>query len=254
VNIEIQTICQIAKEAGKRILKIYGQADFQLEKKKDNSPLTEADRASHQLIESELKKQYPGIPILSEEGKAIPYELRKGWARFWIVDPLDGTKEFIRRNGEFTVNIALLENGIITLGVIDVPVPDIQYFAQRNQGAFRQQGAKEVESISVDPDIESRVTAVRSRSHASPEEEAYAVKVGCDEIISAGSSLKFCRVAEGLAHYYYRHGPTMEWDTAAGQVIAETAGAVVSGLRYNKTELRNGSFLVRSTEKLPDIF
>lgn len=254
MNIEIQTLRQIAGEAGKRILEIYGQADFQFERKADNSPLTEADRASHRLIESELKKQYPDIPILSEEGKAIPCEIRKQWTRFWIVDPLDGTKEFIRRNGEFTVNIALLENGIITLGVIDVPVLGIQYYAQKNQGAFRQKGASDIESISVNPNLKPGVTAVRSRSHASPEEEAYANKVGCDEILSAGSSLKFCRVAEGQAHYYYRHGPTMEWDTAAGHAIAEAAGAVVSGLQYNKSDLRNGPFLVRSSKKLPDIF
>jgi len=254
VNIEIQTISMIAREAGKQILEIYNQADFQIELKKDNSPITEADRASHRLIESELKKQYPGIPILSEEGKAISYDQRKKWSRFWIVDPLDGTKEFVRRNGEFTVNIALLENGIITLGVIDVPVFNIRYFAQKNLGAFRQQGTSEAIAISVNPEIESQIIAVRSRSHASPEEEAYADKVGSDEIISAGSSLKFCRVAEGQAHYYYRHGPTMEWDTAAGHAIAETAGAIVSGLQYNKNVLRNGPFLVRSTAKLPDIF
>lgn len=254
MNQEMHTICQIAIEAGHKILEIYNQPDFEIEHKADQSPLTAADRASHRIIETGLTSRFPDIPLLSEEGKTIPFEIRSKWSRFWVVDPLDGTKEFIKRNGEFTVNIALLEEGKVVLGVIYAPVPDTLYYAQHDQGAFRKIGQKEPESITVNQDVESAVTAVRSRSHASPEEEAYAEKVGCGEIISAGSSLKFCRVAEGQAHYYYRHGPTMEWDTAAGHAIAAGAGGVITGLQYNKQELRNGSFLVRSTTELPDIF
>jgi 3'(2'), 5'-bisphosphate nucleotidase len=250
MNADIQFVCELARKAGKRILEIYNRNDFEIEHKEDNSPLTTADRASHEFIASGLAERFPDIPILSEEGKSIPFEKRRGWSRFWVVDPLDGTKEFIKRNGEFTVNIALVEGGPV-LGVIYAPVPGILYYAF-SDGAFRQQNQSE-QPIRVAGDPQSDIIAVRSRSHASPEEEAYARKVGCTEIISAGSSLKFCRVAEGKAHFYYRHGPTMEWDTAAGHAIVAAAGGYVTGLKYNKPELRNGPFLVRCSEQLPGI-
>ena len=248
---DIQIVCEIARKAGEKILEIYGQADFEIEHKEDDSPLTAADRASHEIICSGLVRHFPDIPVLSEEGKAIAIEKRLKWSRFWVVDPLDGTKEFIKRNGEFTVNIGLVEQGTPVFGVIYAPVPDILYYAG-GSGAFRQQGQSE-RQIQVTGDLRSEIIAVRSRSHASPEEEAYAGNVGCTEIISAGSSLKFCRVAEGEAHYYYRHGPTMEWDTAAGHAIVKAAGGLVSGLKYNKPVLRNGPFLVRCSDELPDI-
>ncbi|MBN1779750.1 3'(2'),5'-bisphosphate nucleotidase CysQ, partial [bacterium] len=216
MNMDLNRICEIAKQAGEKILEIYGQDDFNIEQKEDNSPLTAADRASHAIISNALSASYPDIPLLSEEGKHMPYEERKHWHSFWVVDPLDGTKEFIKRNGEFTVNIALVTGGLPVAGVIYVPVTDVLYYARKDLGAFRRQGDGEPGIIHTDTDIRTKLIAVRSRSHASPEEEAYAGKTGCSEIISAGSSLKFCRVAEGEAHYYYRHGPTMEWDTAAG--------------------------------------
>lgn len=253
VRIDIEIINTIAIEAGKKILQIYDRPDFNIEFKKDDSPLTAADKAAHHTIAYRLGRQYPDIPLLSEEGKSISHNVRHAWPRFWLVDPLDGTKEFIKRNGEFTVNIALIENNQPVLGVIYAPVIDTLYYGIRSEGAFRQIKNKKVENISVHADMGQEIIAVRSRSHGSEEEEEYARSVGCHKIISAGSSLKFCRVAEGQAHYYYRHGPTMEWDTAAGHAIVEAAGGVVSGLTYNKNDLRNGPFLARSTDRLPDI-
>ena len=251
--IDIEIIKNIAIDAGRKILEIYNQADFDIEFKKDNSPLTAADMASHHTIAAGLGKYSPDIPLLSEEGQSIPKEVRSSWTRFWLIDPLDGTKEFIKRNGEFTVNIALIEKKRPILGVIYVPVTDTLYWGIKDEGAFRQVGSNEPEKILVNTNLDEEIIAVRSRSHASEEEEAYARQAGCQKIISAGSSLKFCRVAEGQAHYYYRHGPTMEWDTGAGHAIAEAAGGVVSGLEYNKNELRNDPFLVRCSEELPGI-
>lgn len=252
LDIDIQQLCQIAREAGERLLEIYGRDDFQIESKADYSPLTLADKASHELIKERLSVLYPDIPILSEEGKDIPYSARKDWVRFWLVDPLDGTREFIKRNGEFTVNIALIQNNHPVLGVIYAPVLKTLYWGLAGKGAWKQKDGEEAESIFVNAKIDGPVIGVGSRSHASGEESEYANKVGSREKRSIGSSLKFCLVAEGSAHYYYRHGPTMEWDTAAGQAIAEASGGRVTGLSYNKQNLLNGSFLVRSTDQLEE--
>jgi 3'(2'), 5'-bisphosphate nucleotidase len=252
-GVDIRTICQIAQEAGQKILEIYGQDNFQIESKEDNSPLTIADKVSHNLIKKRLSALYPKIPILSEEGRDISFDERRAWNRFWLVDPLDGTKEFIKRNGEFTVNIALIQNNHPVLGVIYAPVLQTLYWGAAGKGALKQNDGQETEFISVSTSLNDSIIGVGSRSHASEEEVIYAKRVGSDEKKSIGSSLKFCLVAEGSAHYYYRHGPTMEWDTAAGQAIVEAAGGIVTGLSYNKKNLLNGSFLVRSTEQLDEI-
>ncbi len=253
--IEIQNIIDTAIEAGTAIIEIYNSDDFNVEIKSDNSPLTRADITSHNLIKEKLISLYPSIPILSEEGKDISYEERKNWDRFWLVDPLDGTKEFIKKNGEFTVNIALIENNEPILGIIYAPAynndinnsssfPGVLYYGQKEIGSFKQVAGSEVIRL---PSSENKgnIKAVRSRSHASSEEEEIFRKYNVKETISVGSSLKFCIVAEGLAQIYYRHGPTNEWDVAAGYAIAKYAGADISGLSFNKQNLLNNSFLVQ---------
>lgn len=262
----LEKIIPIAVKAGETIMDIYHSADFGVEMKSDNSPLTLADRASHDIIVEGLKKEFPDIPILSEEGRDIPYEERKNWEKFWLVDPLDGTKEFIKKNDEFTVNIALIENNEAVLGVIYAPAlennseptgdsldfetPQLKsgtlYFGGTGLGAFMQFKGDKHRRISVNKDRSNGVIAVRSRSHASPEEETVFEKYGVTETISAGSSIKFCRVADGSAHLYYRHGPTNEWDVGAGYAIAKAAGAEIEGLKFNKENVLNSSFLVRS--------
>ncbi|GJM28070.1 MAG: 3'(2'),5'-bisphosphate nucleotidase CysQ [Cyclobacteriaceae bacterium] len=249
-EIQVAKIVSIAKLAGKAILNIYHHADFSkvVDFKTDNSPLTLADKAAHQVIAAELEKAYPEIPIISEEGADVPYEQRKDYQEFWLVDPLDGTKEFIKRNGEFTVNIALIENGSPVLGVVYVPVKDLTYYGQVGGGAFVSEAENDPRPISVNNKQHQRI-AVRSKSHPSPEEEVVLNEYQVVESISRGSSLKFCMVAEGKADIYYRHGPTMEWDTAAGQAVVEAAnGKVLVGTGpepfiYNKSSLLNSSFL-----------
>lgn len=260
-KINISTLGEIAIEAGKEILNIYHHADFSqiVDFKADDSPLTTADKSSHHVIMDRLSSAYPNIPIISEEGKDIDYTTRKDWEYFWLVDPLDGTKEFIKRNGQFTVNIALIHGGSPVVGVIYTPVTEELYLAAKegyaedlNAGAYKQQLPENPVAIKVNSKTENLI-AVRSSSHASEEEEELLKKYGVTESISKGSSLKFCMVAEGKADIYYRHGPTMEWDTAAGQVVVECAGGkVLQGTGpepfvYNKESLRNGSFLVLSS-------
>ena len=251
-----------ALEAGKAILDIYHSDDFEVELKGDDSPLTKADIASHNVIMSHLKATH--IPVLSEEGKSIPYEDRKDWSQLWIVDPIDGTKEFIKRNGEFTVNIALIENQKTLLGVIYVPVLGDLYFSTSEIGAYKV-------SVNLnDYDVSALIsqgnklpleredktfTIVASRSHRSPETDEYINQMrdkhGDVNLISKGSSLKLCMVAEGQADCYPRFAPTMEWDTAAGQAICEHAGFEVidwstkERMLYNRAELLNAWFLVK---------
>jgi 3'(2'), 5'-bisphosphate nucleotidase len=268
---------QAAVAAGKAINKVYQSEDFGVEYKSDRSPLTLADQKSHQIIINALKVF--DMPILSEEGKNTPYTQRKDWERFWVVDPLDGTKEFIKRNGEFTVNIALVEKNRPILGTIFVPDRNTLYFAAHDLGAFKLEDgpfndlqkagtnsnedmdgllSQIIEQSARLPIQQSRRAAliiVGSRSHKTAELEAYVEEkrksVGEVEFISAGSSLKICLVAEGRADVYPRLGPTMEWDTAAGQAIAEFAGASVfqydtsKPLIYNKEDLHNPWFIVK---------
>ena len=248
----IDHILDISKAAGNAILGIYYDEALSrdVESKADNSPLTLADKASNQVIVDGLKEYFPDIPVLSEEGRTINYEERKKLSRFWLVDPLDGTKEFIKRNGEFTVNIALIEDGFPILGVIYAPVPDVLYIGDAgNMISYKITGNEDRVDLKVNHKKGNRI-AVGSRSHASQEEADLLNQYDVKDTISVGSSLKFCMVAEGKADIYYRHGPTMEWDTAAGQAIVESAGGSVqtfsTGKRfgYNKENLLNGSFLV----------
>ena len=251
--------------AGAAIMKIYTTADFSVEMKADNSPLTLADIASHECIERELNAS--GVPLLSEEGsEAHAYEERKNWTRCWIVDPLDGTKEFIKRNGEFTVNIAYVESGLPVFGVIYIPAADLLYFNIPGNGSYKVEkatthnyDAERIFSSATRLPVQKypeTYTMAGSRSHSSPETEAYVEEMkgqyGDVEFVSAGSSLKFCLVAEGKAHSYPRFAPTMEWDTAAGHAILEGAGGSVvtwpdrGRLTYNRENLRNGWFLAKA--------
>ncbi|GFH84971.1 3'(2'),5'-bisphosphate nucleotidase CysQ [Bacteroides acidifaciens] len=256
-----------ALKAGKEILSIYEDpaSDFEIERKADNSPLTIADRKAHEAIVAILDGT--PFPVLSEEGKHLDYETRRTWDTLWVVDPLDGTKEFIKRNGEFTVNIALVQNSVPVMGVIYVPVRKELYFAVEGVGAYKCSGIigleddgvsleqliKESDRIPLE-DVRERFIVVASRSHLSPETEEYFAdlkrKYGSVELISSGSSIKICLVAEGKADVYPRFAPTMEWDTAAGHAIARVAGMEVyqagkdEPLRYNKKDLLNPWFIV----------
>lgn len=240
------------KAAGQAIMKVYAQ-DFTVTEKADASPLTLADQKSHDILTAYLRSRYP-FPILSEEGRDIPYGERAQWETFWLLDPLDGTKEFVNRNGEFTINIALINKGKPAIGVIYVPINDVLYYASIGQGAYKvERGATTRLPLSLAP-RPSRLTVVGSRSHAGKELQDYLAhlreKFGDLDFISAGSALKFCLVAEGKADLYPRLGPTMEWDTAAGQLIVEEAGGRViettggAALRYNKEKLVNPNFIV----------
>ncbi|WP_337098199.1 3'(2'),5'-bisphosphate nucleotidase CysQ [Paenibacillus sp. YIM B09110] len=244
----------IARKAGAKILEVYEQ-DFLVNYKDDRSPLTEADRLSHLCIIEGLSAIDPNIPILSEEGMHLTYDERVKWGKFWLVDPLDGTKEFIKRNGEFTVNIALIENNYPIIGVIYVPVTDTLYYGEHGKGAIKIKTDSEAQNITVCRPDNDGVTIVESRSHPSPELESFMQDINQKysniNRVSKGSSLKFCAIAEGNAHLYPRMGPTMEWDTAAGQAIVEAAGGYVRWLNgdrvhYNKAILRNEFFIVES--------
>jgi len=248
MQLDIYKVCEIAKAAGSAIMNIYG-GDHGVEYKDDSSPLTLADKASNRVIEEGLRQHFPQIPILSEEGKDVPYEVRSQWQRFWLVDPLDGTKEFIKRNGEFTVNIALIEEGKPVAGVVYVPAQDKLYRGEAGQGAWIQQGTDDPQQIHVRlPDLDKGLTVVMSRSHPSSELEQYLKGIKVADSLPVGSSLKLCVVAEGKADIYPRLGPTMEWDTAAGHAVVEAAGGTIRSpegepLRYNKRNLLNTYFV-----------
>jgi 3'(2'), 5'-bisphosphate nucleotidase len=253
---------EAAYAAGEAILEVYGQSDFGVQLKQDNSPLTRADKAAHTCIHNTL--QSTGLPLLSEEGAAADYCTRRRWERFWLVDPLDGTKEFIKRNGEFTVNIALIQKGLPLGGVIYVPVSKVLYLALPGGGGWRS--ALSVLPHSLDsllaqsqqlplPPVHSLFTVVASRSHLSPQTQHYIELLrqhhGPLELISCGSSLKLCMIAEGAAQCYPRFAPTMEWDTAAGHALVRECGGELfdvdhcQPLRYNKEELTNPGFIAQ---------
>ncbi|MDH3356913.1 MAG: 3'(2'),5'-bisphosphate nucleotidase CysQ [Desulfobacteraceae bacterium] len=272
-----------SREAGLAILEIYKQ-DFDVLYKEDQSPLTLADQRSHDIIVDHLTEPSgKNLPVLSEEGKGVPFEERRAWEYFWLIDPLDGTKEFIKRNGEFTVNIALIYQHRPVLGVIFTPVNNVFYFASEGFGSYRlkndnaigllESKASKIEKDSVLKEIlkqsdrlpyydtpsdthDSQLVIVGSRSHPSKEFEAFVETMRKEhmkvEVISSGSSLKLCLVAEGMADIYPRLGPTMEWDTAAGQAIVEQANGSVLNyetgepLQYNKKNLLNSWFIVKT--------
>jgi 3'(2'), 5'-bisphosphate nucleotidase len=245
----LEPVTRLAHAAGEKILAIY-DSDFAIEQKEDRSPLTAADLASHHAIIAGLNELTPGVPILSEESSSLPFAQRSLWQRYWLVDPLDGTREFIKRNGEFTVNIALIEGGVPVLGVVYVPVSDVSYIACRGRGAFKQEPGREPRPIRVRELPDGPVMVVGSRSHRGDSLNRFLENLGEHEMVGMGSSLKLCLVAEGAADIYPRLGPTSEWDTAAAQCVVEQAGGHVTDtdmlpLRYNtKDSLLNPCFLV----------
>lgn len=254
LNIETNIILETAREAGRAILEVYSH-DFKVDFKSDQTPLTNADRASHEIIVRRLEQHFPEVPVLSEEGANIPYQERSSWKHFWLVDPLDGTKEFVKKNGEFTVNIALIEAGTPVFGVVYVPVSDVLYWGGRGLEARAQIGEDEPRTIRTrQPDMQTGLTVVMSRSHPAPELTEYLRSYRVAEAVSVGSSLKLCIIAEGRADLYPRLGPTMEWDIAAGHAVVEAAGGTIttldgSPLMYNKQELLNPSFIVRGQKE-----
>ncbi|MDZ7660820.1 3'(2'),5'-bisphosphate nucleotidase CysQ [Thiohalophilus sp.] len=245
----IDPVKRIAYEAGRRIMVIY-DLGFSVEQKHDSTPLTEADMAAHEAVEAGLRALTPQLPILSEESKPMSFAERASWPTYWLVDPLDGTREFIKRNGEFTVNIALIDDHEPILGVVYAPVIGSLYYAAHGLGAYKRSGLDEPQRIRVREHCPDKMIIAGSRSHQTPEFKNFIAQLDNYEIISMGSALKSCLVAEGTADLYARLGPTSEWDTAAAQCIVEEAGGCMTDtrmqpLRYNtKEELLNPHFLV----------
>jgi 3'(2'), 5'-bisphosphate nucleotidase len=248
--VNITEINDLGRKAGAAILKVYASTTVEIEAKSDTSPLTLADRRSNDVICAGLKDLAPDIPIISEENREIPYSERKSFQQVWLVDPLDGTKEFIKRNGEFTVNIALIENGAAILGCVYVPVTGDLYYAVKGEGAFHVSAGETrrlqpAEFSMDDPGLK----VVCSRSHLNDDTKKFMEQLNAPEIVSRGSSLKFMLIASGQAHVYPRLAPTMEWDTAAAQCIVEEAGGKVlefsdrQPMRYNKENLLNPFFV-----------
>ncbi len=243
-------IIDLSKLAGEKIMDIYGQDDFQIQEKEDDSPLTAADLAAHNAIVAALEILTPAVPILSEESAKLDFETRSSWETYWLVDPLDGTKEFIKRNGEFTVNIALIHQHKPILGVVHAPATGATYYSAEGLGAFKQEGSDKPKAITVIDKEGSPLRVVGSRSHAGGILGGFLENVGSHEMVSMGSSLKLCLVAEGAADLYPRLGLTSEWDTAAAHAIVLEAGGRVTDtemnpLLYNtKDSLLNPFFLV----------
>ena len=251
----IEPVLQIARDAGAAIMEIYAQ-DFAVEHKDDRSPLTAADMAAHHLIVAGLVRLTPGIPVLSEESASIDWSVRRAWQRYWLVDPLDGTREFVKKNGEFTVNIALVEDGVPVFGVVFAPALGEMHYGIRGTGAFVCDGKARVPIATRRP-AAAPLRVAASRSHLDRRSAAAMERMGEVTPLSMGSSLKFCRMAEARMDVYPRFAPTSEWDTAAGQCVLEAAGGVVltldgKPLAYNsKDSLLNPDFLALGDPDLP---
>jgi len=255
-NIDVDFLVTLAQKAGDAIMEIYAR-DFSIEAKDDKSPLTEADKKSNEVILKGLKEHYPDIPFISEETKLISYAERKNWNLFWLIDPLDGTKEFIKKNGEFTVNIALVKEGVPVIGVVYVPAQGKTYYGVEGQGSFKLEDRNSA-PVAIENKqhyaAKHKVIVVASRSHLDDNTLAFVeqLKAGGKEVEfnSSGSSLKFCLVAEGKADVYPRFAPTMEWDTGAADAVVRYAGKKVldrntgQPLQYNKENLLNPYFIV----------
>jgi 3'(2'), 5'-bisphosphate nucleotidase len=246
----LDRVTALAEEAGAAAMAHYGTGGA-VELKADRSPVTEADRASHAVIVAGLAALDARVPVVSEEGEIPPYEVRRAWRRFWLVDPLDGTKEFLQQNGEFTVNIALVHEGVPVLGVVVAPARGLVYAAGAGLGAWKRERGGAARRLPGPPPVPPEgLTVVESRSHPSTELEAWLAGRKVARRVQAGSSLKFGLVAEGAAHCYPRLGPTWEWDTAAGDCVwrdSTTRGRRTSPLRYNTPELKNASFVIGLT-------
>jgi 3'(2'), 5'-bisphosphate nucleotidase len=252
----LEPVRAMARRAGREILEVYG-TDFEASAKADASPLTEADLRAHHLIAAELAKLTPSLPLLSEESaETVAWERRRHWQRYWLVDPLDGTKEFVARNGEFTVNIALIEANRPVLGVVHIPVSDTTYSGVPGLGAWRHSGDRPPLPIAARRLALPPVQVLGSRSHESPKLARCLQALGPHQLRAAGSSIKLCLIADGSADLYPRLGGSSEWDIAAGQAVVEAAGGqVVSladglALRYNKPELLNPKFLAYGDPEL----
>jgi len=273
---EVQALLDLIRRAGEEILKIYfrQQADWKVSLKEDQTPITEADRLANAIINEGLKKLFPDIPIISEENSEIPYDLRRKYEYCWLLDPLDGTKEFLKQNGEFTVNLALIQQGMPVAGFISVPVKGLFYSAVKGQGAFKieigeqreaDRSERQIKPIKQGNKLQLRaaqfsmddagLTVLASRSHFDSETRKFIESLNQPRLESRGSSLKFMMLAEGRGHLYPRLGRTMEWDTAAGQAILEEAGGQVVEfssrwpLHYNKESLVNPPFLATGALK-----
>jgi 3'(2'), 5'-bisphosphate nucleotidase len=245
----IAQVVRLAQRAGDAILSVYGE-QFEVTHKTDQSPLTEADLRSHDILIQGLRALTPDVPVLSEEDSDIAFEQRRQWKRYWLIDPLDGTKEFVSRNGEFTVNVALIDDHVPVLGIVHVPVTGTTYTGQAGVGAFKQVNGEQTEQLHVRTPAATPLRIVGSRSHRGDSLDEFLPRLEPYEMVAIGSSLKFCLVAEGSADFYPRLGPTSEWDTAAAQAVVEAAGGAVittdgERLSYNtKPELLNPHFLV----------
>jgi 3'(2'), 5'-bisphosphate nucleotidase len=246
-----KAVITISQQAGEAILEIYDRdEDLDITTKENDSPLTEADLAAHRIIVDSLRELTPALPILSEESRAVSWQERQSWQTYWLVDPLDGTKEFIARNGEFTVNIALIEAGRPVLGVVHIPVSDTTYSGIPGVGAWREANERAPSPISVRRVARPPLRVLGSRSHGSPHLAEALATMGPHELIAAGSSIKLCLVADGSCDLYPRLGPTSEWDIGAGQAVVEAAGGQVvelttgQPLRYNsRPTLLNPQFM-----------
>lgn len=257
MNIQVQAILKVIREASSIVLSIYNQESrIKVEVKSDSSPVTRADKQANNFIVSQLEELYPESNFITEEADLSDYSIRRDWEYTWIIDPLDGTKEFINRNGEFTINIALAKGSEIVFGVIMIPPTGVIYYAEKGKGAFKIEDGQTTQIQARKPSLDEELIVLTSRSHRSSKienfvEENYSSMFQNIKYQPAGSSLKMCLVAEGRAHLYPRLGTTMEWDIAAGAIIAQEAGAIVEAidgkpLKFNKEDLRNPSFIVRS--------
>ena len=254
-SFDAEAVIALARDAGAAIMRVYAQ-DFSVEHKDDRSPLTEADLASHRLIVDGLHALTPSLPVLSEESSELPWDVRRAWTRYWLVDPLDGTREFVKRNGEFTVNIALVEGDAPVFGVVYAPALDELCHGRRGVGAFVRDNGEDVPLMTRRP-ASAPLRVAASRSHLDARTAAAMARMGETESLGLGSSLKFLRLAEGRIDVYPRFGPTSEWDTAAAQAVVEAAGGAVltldgGPLRYNrKDSLLNPDFIALGDVGLP---
>lgn len=244
----LESVTDIAVKAGKATLEFYHE-DVDVSLKDDQSPITEADLASHRIIVNGIKKLDPNTPLISEEGDIPDYDVRKDWTKFWIVDPLDGTKEFIKRNGEYTINIALIEDGVPVMGVVYAPIREVLYYASKDHGSWKKEGDGEAVQIFSQPARKDQpLNVVSSRSHGSDKLSEYLKEFQVEDHVFAGSSLKFCLVAEGKADIYPRFVPTMEWDVAAGDCVfrysARNGAHHHNQIKYNKPDLLNDGFVI----------
>ena len=251
----INKIIDLTRQAGFTIMEIYN-TEFDIDTKEDKrgseiyrSPITEADKRAHIIIKEGLKELTPDIPVLSEEGREIAYEERKKWESFWLVDPLDGTKDFIKKNGEFTVNIALVEKKVPVFGVVYAPAVDLLFWGSLENGAWKKKAHNPTQAMRVADKMDETVQIASSRSHPSDKMDAFLAQFNNFKLHPIGSSLKICLVSDGSVHLYPRLGPTMEWDTAAAHAVLKSAGGEMlqfgtdSPLQYNKKELLNPKFI-----------